>query len=158
MVAFSTSNISAAQTTAYCCFDTFSTEFHCSAHCLFHCTTESYTVFQIQCDSFSNQLSVCFGSFDFFDVHSNLLACHLLDFSLQFFDCLTIFTDYDTGFCCIYANLYAASCSFDSDFGNACCVEFLFDEFSDFNVFYQVISKVFFSIPFGIPVFDDTDS
>ena len=36
--------------------------------------------------------------------------------------------------------------------------QLIFDEFSDFNVFYQVISKVFFCIPFCIPIFDDTYS
>ena len=31
-------------------------------------------------------------------------------------------------------------------------------ELSDLNVFYQIISKILFSIPFSIPIFDDANS
>ena len=53
---------------------------------------------------------------------------------------------------------YTLGSSFDFDFSNTCTVQFLFQECSDVIVFHQVVSKVFFCIPFGIPVFDNTDS
>ena len=144
VVGFATRDICAAQTTAYHCLDTLCAELHCSAHCLLHRTTECHTVFQLQCNVFSYQLCIQFGSLYFFDVYSNLLCCHFLQLSLQCFDGCTVLTDNNTGFCCVYADLYSAGCSFDCNLGNACIVQSLLDEFSDFNVFYQVISKVFF--------------
>ena len=58
-------DIRAAKASAYHCLDALRAEFHCSAHSLFHCAAECYTVFQLQSDIFSHKLCVQLRSFDF---------------------------------------------------------------------------------------------
>ena len=55
-------------------------------------------------------------------------------------------------------NFYSVGSSLDFDFCNSCAVQFFLEVCSDLMIFYQIISEVSFSIPFRIPVFNNTDS
>ena len=48
--------------------------------------------------------------------------------------------------------------SFDFDLGNTCAVQFLLQVCADVVVLYEVICEITLGIPFGIPVFNNTDS
>ena len=53
---------------------------------------------------------------------------------------------------------YTLGSSFDFDLSNTCAVQFLLQVCADVVVLYEVICEITLGIPFGIPVFNNTDS
>ena len=93
MIAFGTSDFSAAQTAAASALDTLSTQTGSSLHGLLHCTAVGDTLLQLCSDVLSNQLSVQVGAADLNDVQSDGLAQLGFDLLTQLFDLLAALAD-----------------------------------------------------------------
>ncbi|KFM83841.1 hypothetical protein DJ90_5597 [Paenibacillus macerans] len=155
-VAFRTGNFSTAETAADCRFDPFRSRTHRSLNRLFQRTTERNAAFQLLCDAFCDQNRVKIRVFDFRNVDVNLFAaCDFRNFPAQDFHFRTAFTDNHARFGCVdrYVHTICRSLDFNPRYRGV--FQFVFQVFTNFNVFQQKITKIFASVPFGFPITDN---
>ena len=79
MIGLAASDLGAVQTAAALDLDALCAELHSSCNSGLHSSSEGYSVFKIQSDLLSNQLSVEVGRLNLEDVEVNGLADHLFD-------------------------------------------------------------------------------
>ena len=157
-VGFATSDFSAAKTTAYHDFDTFSTKTHCTTYCLFHCTTETDTAFQLACNVFSYKNGVHVSLFNFCNVNVNLFVSETSHCFFDIFDTSTTTTDNHTRFCSVNSQFNTFICTLDFNAGDTSNEQCFFQEVTNFHVFMKICSVIFISIPFCVPIFYDPDT
>ena len=84
----------------------------------FHCATEGSASFELFCNAFRNELSVCIGMFDFHDVDAHFLVAgnKFFNFFLDFFNACTCFADEHCRACGVDCDYEFICRSFEHDF------------------------------------------
>ena len=153
-IRFGTGNFSTAKTAGAGDLDSFCTQAHGTAYALFHGTAESDTAFQLASYVFSNEGSVHIGGFDLDDVDVQFAVSQFSKILLEELNIAALTANDNTRFSRVDGNTHLLFGSFDGYTGNASLELFIFNEFTDFDIFQKIFLIVFVGEPLGIPIID----